>query len=172
MSAWEAAPGGEETLARLRRVSEDVFLAGVEGDFFGVQNYSTLLVGPDGPVDPGPDVERTQMGYPYAPDALGHAIRRAADLTGLPVFVTENGIATDDDARRIAFVEGALEGVEACLRDGLDVRGYFYWSLFDNFEWLLGYRPTFGLVAVDRTTQERTVKPSARRLGEIARRVG
>ena len=56
-----------------------------------------------------------------------------------------------------------------CLRDGLDVRGYIHWSLFDNFEWALGYRPTFGLVAVDRATQARSVKPSARRLGEIAR---
>ncbi len=52
------------------------------------------------------------------------------------------------------------------------MRGYFYWSLFDNFEWALGYRPTFGLVAVDRATQERTVKPSARHLGEIARANG
>ena len=63
----------------------------------------------------------------------------------------------------------ALRGVEACLADGVDVRGYIYWSLLDNFEWALGYRPTFGLVAVDRDTQERSVKPSARRFGEIAR---
>jgi beta-glucosidase len=88
------------------------------------------------------------------------------------VFVTENGIGTDDDTRRLAFIEGALRGVEACLADGLDVRGYFYWSLFDNFEWMLGYRPTFGLVAVDRETQARTPKPSAHRFGEIARANG
>jgi beta-glucosidase len=169
MSAWEAAPGGEETLTRLRGLCEDVFLEGVEGDFFGVQNYSSLLIGPDGPVEPGPDVERTQMGYPYRPEALEQAIRRAAALTRLPLYVTENGIGTDDDARRVEFVERALRGVETCLDDGLDVRGYFYWSLFDNFEWMLGYRPTFGLVAVDRETQVRTPKPSARRLGEIAR---
>ena len=57
----------------------------------------------------------------------------------------------------------------ACLDDGLDVRGYVYWSLLDNFEWILGYRPRFGLVAVDRVTQARTIKPSGRWLGAIAR---
>ena len=99
MSQWEALPGGDETLRRLRRISEDVFLEDVEGDFFGVQNYSGLRIGPDGPVEPGPDVERTLMGYPFQPEALEHVIRRAALITGLPVIVTENGIATDDDAR-------------------------------------------------------------------------
>ena len=109
------------------------------------------------------------MGYVYQPEALEHAIRRAVELTGLPVIVTENGIGTDDDTRRVEFIERALRGVEACIRDGLDVRGYLYWSLFDNFEWAFGYRPTFGLVAVDRDTQARSAKPSAHRFGEIAR---
>jgi hypothetical protein len=59
-----------------------------------------------------------------------------------------------------------------CLHDGIDVRGYTYWSALDNFEWTFGYRPTFGLIAVDRRTQERTVKPSARWLGHIARAHG
>jgi len=56
-----------------------------------------------------------------------------------------------------------------CLQDGLDVRGYTYWSAFDNFEWMSGYAMRFGLIAVDRQTQIRTIKPSARWLGEIAR---
>jgi beta-glucosidase len=67
------------------------------------------------------------------------------------------------------YVRRALQGVSNCLRDGLPVRGYTYWSAFDNFEWSLGYRPTFGLIAVDRETQERTVKRSAGWLGAIAR---
>ena len=79
--------------------------------------------------------------------------------------MTENGIGTDDDTRRSAYVERALRGVAACLHDGIEVRGYTYWSALDNFEWALGYRPTFGLIAVDRRTQERTVKPSAHWLG-------
>ena len=56
-----------------------------------------------------------------------------------------------------------------CLNDGIDVRGYIYWSAMDNFEWFQGYRPTFGLIAVDRATQQRTLKPSAHWLGAIAR---
>ena len=110
------------------------------------------------------------MGYPFQPEALEYAIRRAVDIARLPVVVTENGVGTDDDARRVEFIERALRGVDACLRDGLDVRGYIHWSLFDNFEWALGYRPTFGLVAVDRATQARIVKPSAGRLGRSRER--
>jgi beta-glucosidase len=169
MSAWEAAPGGEATLEALRRRVEDVYLHDLEGDFVGVQCYSGLVVGPHGPVEPPAETERTQMGYPFQPEALEEAVRRAHLLTGLPVIVTENGIGTGDDTRRAAFIERALRGVEACLRDGVDVRGYLYWSLFDNFEWSLGYRPSFGLVAVDRASQARTVKPSAAVLAAFAR---
>ena len=172
LTAWEAEPGGEAEMQRLRARTEDDFLEGVEGDFIGVQNYTGQRVGPNGPIELAADAERTQMGYGYQPEALGVVIRRAVEVTGLPVYVTENGIGTDDDTRRVEFIERALRGVEGCLRDGLDVRGYIYWSLFDNFEWSLGYRPTFGIVAVDRETQVRTVKPSARLLGEIARANG
>ena len=84
------------------------------------------------------------MGYVFQPEALGAAIRRAVEMTGLPVLVTENGIGTDDDAQRIEFIARALASVDSCLRDGLDVRGYFYWSLFDNFEWVFGYGPNSG----------------------------
>jgi len=103
------------------------------------------------------------------PEALEATIRCAASVTGIPVIVTENGIATADDTRRIEYIQRALQGVANCLKDGLDVRGYIYWSALDNFEWMQGYRPTFGLIAVDRETQKRTVKPSARWLGAVAR---
>ena len=97
-------------------------------------------------------------------------IRRAWDLTGhVPILVTENGIATEDDRERIEFVEQALRGVRRCIDDRIDVRGYVYWSSMDNFEWAFGYRPKFGLIAVDRGTFARTGKPSARWLGGIAR---
>ena len=85
----------------------------------------------------------------------------AVELTGLPVLITENGIGTDDDTRRTEYLRRALASLKECLDDGLDVRGYCQWSLLDNFEWMLGYRPTFGIVAVDRATQVRTPKPSA-----------
>ena len=85
------------------------------------------------------------------------------------MLVTENGTAADDDRQRIEYVRRALESVLDCLADGVDVRGYTYWSLLDNFEWAHGYRPTFGLVAVDRATQARVPKPSATWLGQVAR---
>ena len=79
------------------------------------------------------------------------------------MYVTENGIGIDDDATRITFVTEALQGLDRCLADGLDVRGYTYWSLLDNFEWAEGYKPHFGLVAVDRETS--SARPSRARRG-------
>jgi beta-glucosidase len=92
--------------------------------------------------------------------------------TGRPIIVTENGIGTADDSRRVEFIQRALTGLHGCIADGIDVRGYYHWTLLDNFEWMLGYRPTFGLIAVDRETQRRHAKESARYLGAIARRNG
>ena len=83
------------------------------------------------------------------------------------MIVTENGIGTDDDNQRISFIKTALEGVQRCLDDGLDIRGYYYWSFLDNFEWLFGYKPRFGLVEVDRTTQRRKEKDSLKFYQEI-----
>jgi beta-glucosidase len=167
----QAVAGAEAERDRYRRDMEDVFLEAARGDdFLGLQCYSRMRIGPHGILDPERDRRITQMGYEFWPEALEAALRYAWKMTdGVPLLVTENGIATDDDAERIEYVEQALSGVLACLDDGIDVRGYIYWSLLDNFEWILGYRPTFGLVAVDRVTQARTVKPSARWLGSIAR---
>ena len=111
------------------------------------------------------------MGYEFYPEALAATIRRAWEVTEhVPVIVTENGIGTDDDEqRRPLRVERALEGVLDCIDEGIDVRGYTYWSCLDNFEWAFGYGPRFGIVDVDRATQRRTVKPSGEWLGQIAR---
>ena len=166
----QARPGGEQKAEQTWAELFSAFLPALDGDdFLGVQNYSRTVVGPAGVIPPATDAEVTQLGYEFYPQALGNVLRRAAGA-GLPLFVTENGIATADDARRTEFIRLALAGVERALADGTDVRGYFYWSALDNFEWMLGYRPTFGLVAVDRATQARTVKDSARYLGAIARR--
>jgi beta-glucosidase len=172
MSDYQAVDGGEAVRDLERRDMEDVFLAATGGDdFVGVQTYTRLRVGPDGLRSPEPGVPLTQMGYEFWPEALGATIRRAWAVTEgrVPVLVTENGIGTADDGDRVRYVERALRGVLDCLSDGIDVRGYVHWSLLDNFEWAFGYGPTFGLVAVDRTTQVRTPKPSARWLGGIAR---
>jgi beta-glucosidase len=169
----QAGEGGEAMAARMRKETNDVFLEQLRSDdFVGVQTYSRARFGADGPLPPEEGVELTQSGYEFWPEALEATIRYAAAATGIPVIVTENGIATDDDTRRIEYVKRALQGVANCLNDGLDVRGYTYWSAFDNFEWMMGYGPTFGLIAVDRATQERTIKPSARWLGAVAQANG
>jgi beta-glucosidase len=168
---WVAVDGGEDALEAMRAPDEDPFFAATGGDdFIGVQTYTRNRVGPSGLLGPEEGVPTTLMGYEFWPEALEAAIRRAHTATGLPVLVTENGIAAADDTQRIEYVRRALEGVLRGLADGIPVQGYTYWSAFDNFEWALGYGPTFGLIAVDRATQERTVKPSARWLGEVARR--
>jgi len=170
MHEFETQPGGEAQTERARLRMEDVWLDAAKGDdYFGVQTYSRMRFGPDGILGPADGVPVLQMGYEYWPQALETTIRRAAEVTGSPVYVTENGIGTADDTQRVQYVTEALQAVGRCLDDGIDVRGYFYWSLMDNFEWALGYRPTFGLVGVDRATQVRTPKPSASWLGGIAR---
>ena len=171
MSDYQAVDGGESRRDHMRRAMEDIFLeAARSDDFIGVQTYTRTVVGPDGVVVPAAGADVTQMGYEFWPDALEATIRRAWEVTdGVPVLVTENGIGTDDDTRRIEYVTRALRGVRRCLDDGIDVRGYIYWSALDNFEWALGYRPTFGLVGVDRDTFTRTPKPSATWLGGIAK---
>ena len=82
-------------------------------------------------------------------------------MVDIPIIMTENGIGTNDDEQRIRYLTGALAGLANVIDDGIDVRGYFQWSLLDNFEWTFGYRPKFGIVAVDRETFARTPKPSA-----------
>jgi beta-glucosidase len=164
------AEGGEDRCAAALRESEDVFIEAARGDdFAGVQTYTRRFFGSKGPLPPPKDAECTQMGYEFYPEALEATIRRTAAIAKCPIYVTESGIAALDDSRRVEFIRRALACVERCIRDGIDVRGYYYWSMLDNFEWILGYGPKFGLVAVDRTTQERIVKPSAEYLGRMAR---
>jgi beta-glucosidase len=115
-------------------------------------------------------VETTMTGWEYFPQAAELGIRHAWEVSDhTPIMVTENGIATDDDSRRIDYTGAALHCIHAAIADGIDVRGYLHWSALDNFEWASGYRPTFGLIAVDRTTFRRTPKPSLGWLGQVAR---
>lgn len=167
---FQPVEGGEEKATRMSRAVNDLYLENLcEDDFVGVQAYTRTRVGPEGPLPPEEGAELTLMDYEFWPEALEATIRHAAAVAGIPTIVTENGLATGDDTRRVEYVKRALRGVFNCLKDGLDVRGYTYWSAFDNFEWQRGYRPTFGLIAVDRETQVRTVKPSGRWLGAVAR---
>jgi beta-glucosidase len=138
-------------------------------DYLGVQTYSRSLVGKKD-LPPPKGAEVTQVGMEFYPECVEHVVRYAAKEAGVPIIVTENGIATEDDTRRVEYYQRAVAGVKRAIDDGVDVRGYVAWSLMDNFEWMSGFTPKFGLVAVDLKTQKRTIKPSAAVLGNIARR--
>ena len=83
--------------------------------------------------------------------------------------MTENGLVSTDDAQRVEYFKRALLCVVDALEAGIDVRGYFAWSMMDNFEWISGYRSRFGIIAVELETQEHTPKSSANWLGEVTR---
>lgn len=166
---FQSLAGGEERCERARRMAElDWLDVSGDDDFVGVQTYTRQRFGPDGVVPAGDGVATMETGWEAYPAALEHTIRLAAAQAKVPVVVTENGMATSDDEARLVYTKDALEGVVRCLADGVDVRGYLHWTLLDNFEWVSGYRMHFGLIAVDRSTFERTVKPSARWLGAVA----
>jgi len=78
-----------------------------------------------------------------------------------PVYITENGLPTNNEEDRIKFLKDNLKNLHKAISQGVDIRGYFYWSLIDNFEWFLGFEPKFGLVSVDLKTQKRALKKSA-----------
>ncbi len=144
-------------------------------DFLGINYYFRTNVKSDGAHGytevPLPGVERTQMGWEVYPDGLRDLLVGFHDTYDNlpPIYITENGMASDDsvqdgevvDAQRIAFLKRHLAAVDAAIKKGVDVRGYFVWSLLDNFEWAFGYERRFGVVHVDYDTQKRTKKRSA-----------
>ena len=163
--------GGEENAAKEWAADFTHYLPVIrDDDFLGVQNYTRSRIGPDGQLPVPEGAETTQMDYEYYPQGLEHVIRKVAEDFHGELIVTENGIATSDDTRRIDFIREALDGIGRCIADGLPVKGYLHWSLLDNFEWQKGYAMTFGLVGVDRETMERRPKPSLAYLGGFMRR--
>ncbi|WP_292699920.1 family 1 glycosylhydrolase, partial [Microbacterium sp. 69-10] len=121
---------------------------------------------------------RTDMGWEVQPEGLARLLRRVADeySGAVPLYVTENGVAYDDvvesdgevaDADRVAFLRAHVAATLDAIEQGVDVRGYFYWSLMDNYEWAWGYAKRFGIVRVDYETQRRTVKESGREYARI-----
>lgn len=125
------------------------------------------------------EAEQTAMGWPIAPDAFERLLGRIRSEYGNPpVYVTENGAAFPDrmspdgsvsDPRRIKYLSSYLERLHRALAGGSDVRGYFVWSLMDNFEWAYGYAKRFGLVYVDYPSQRRIVKASGHWYSSICR---
>ena len=140
-----------------------------DDDFLGVQNYTRSRFGFFGQIDLPKGAELTQMSYEFYPEALANVIRTVHKEFKGDIIVTENGIATTDDSRRVEFIRRALAGVQSCIDDGIPVKGYCHWSLLDNFEWQKGFSMTFGLIAVDRKTQTRYPKESLAYLGSFAK---
>ncbi|MET8978048.1 family 1 glycosylhydrolase [Streptomyces sp. NPDC004539] len=170
------APGAEAAArcTELRYAWEDLYHhAARDDDFLGVQSYTSQTVDEHGVVPHPEHPDNTLTGWAYRPDALGIALRDAWAATEgrVPLLVTENGIATADDTRRIAYTSEALRHLYAAVAEGVDVRGYLHWSALDNYEWG-HWEPTFGLIGVDRETFTRTPKPSLGWLGGVARRGG
>jgi beta-glucosidase len=164
---WPVAPG------RLRKVVE------ATSDFVGIAHYHGQCVAFD-PRRPQeqfirrfnvPGVPVTELGWSSDPAWMRAVLN---DLKGLgkPVYITENGLAAADDQKREGYLNEVLSNVRLAIQDGVDVRGYFHWTNTDNFEWARGYQAHFGLIAVDRVTLERTVKPSGRMYSRIAKANG
>jgi beta-glucosidase len=164
---WPVAPG------RLRNVVE------ATSDFIGIAHYhgQSVAFDPRRPQEqfirrfnvPGAPV--TEMGW-SADAAWMRAVLNDLKGLGKPVYVTENGLAAVDDKKREVYLADVLANVRLAIQDGVDVRGYFHWTNTDNFEWARGYQVHFGLIAVDRVTLERTVKPSGRLYSRIAKANG
>lgn len=166
----QALPGGEENAEKEWAEEFTHYLPAIAGDdFLGVQNYTRSRTGAEGSLPVPEGAEQTQMEYEFYPEALENVIRAVhKDFTG-DLIVTENGIATADDTRRVEFIRRAVAGVQNCVADGIPVKGYCHWSLLDNFEWQKGYSMTFGLIAVDRATQARYPKESLSFLGSFGK---
>ncbi len=149
-------------------------------DFYGVNIYfgDRVRAGSDGQTElipPAPDAPRSLFDWPITPEALRWVPTFLYERYGLPIVVTENGISCADapgpdghihDPQRIQFLQDYLQQLSLAIDSGVDVRGYFHWSLLDNFEWAEGYKQQFGLIHVDRQTQARTLKDSARWYGD------
>lgn len=163
-------PGGEE--AARKEWDEELlhYLPYIgDDDFLGCQSYTRTRFDETGSLPAPEGAETTQMGYEYYPEAIGNVVRKVAALFPGDLIVTENGVATADDTRRVEYIRRALADIQSCVDDGIPVKGYCYWSLMDNFEWQKGFAMQFGLIAVDRTTQKRTPKESLAFLGTYAK---
>ena len=108
------------------------------------------------------------MGWEVYPEGFHRCIVRAGGY-GKPIYITENGIGTDDDEQRCRYVVRHLREVQRAMSEGVDVRSYLHWSFQDNFEWAEGFRQKFGLIALEEGTRNRVLKPSAQMFRDIAR---
>jgi len=114
-----------------------------------------------------PPEKLTDMRWEIYPEGLYRTLKMITRFTSKPIYITENGIADDSDTRRAGFIEDHLLVLNKAVADGMNVKGYFYWSLLDNFEWAFGFTKRFGLYHVDYTTQKRTLREGSKKYPEI-----
>lgn len=166
----DQAAGTNSMRDAMRNKLYQPWLDSVRGDdYLGVQNYERKIWTETGSLPPPEGSDRTfSGGEVYAPSLAG-AVRYAHAATGIPIIVTEHGVGTADDAVRARLIPASLIELRKAMSDGVPVKGYFHWSLLDNFEWIFGYKPKFGLHSVDPVTFARKPKPSAKIYGTIAR---
>jgi beta-glucosidase len=126
------------------------------GKFFGLANIKN------------PNKEISDLGWDISPEGIYHVIMRLKKYN-LPIYITENGLADAEDKKREKFIKDHLRWVHKAIQHGVDVRGYFHWSLLDNFEWDKGFWPRFGLVEIDYKTMERKIRPSAWEYAKICK---
>jgi beta-glucosidase len=142
-------------------------------DWFGANYYTRQLVrfSPTTPgwlaLRQGPGA-RTDLGWEIHPEGLLAVLRTAASRYRLPVYVTENGIADAAGDKRAAYIRSHVYAIERALGEGIPVRGYFHWSLLDNFEWAEGFAPRFGLYRVDYATLDRVPAGGAAAFAALA----
>lgn len=170
---FQPVPGGEELAEKLWVRDFTHYLPAIgKDDFVGVQNYSRQVIGPEGEIQTDePDAIKSQMGYDVYPPSVSDIVRRVATQFKGDIYITENGLASTNDGDRVRFINESLPCALKVREDGIPLKGYFYWSLLDNFEWMRGYEPRFGLVEVNRETMERKPKESLYVLGSYTSKI-
>lgn len=136
-------------------------------DFIGLNHYYRNTI--DNGFNKNPNERLTDIGWEFYPESIYQALIELKPYHK-PIYITENGLADRNDTLREEFLTRALTAVHRAIEDGAEVKGYLHWSLLDNFEWDKGFWPCFGLVEIDRATQKRTVRPSARYYAEICQK--
>jgi beta-glucosidase len=111
--------------------------------------------------------KKTDMGWEIYPEGLYRVLKLASSYTSKPIYITENGIADDSDTKRAKYIHDHLLVLNKAIAEGMNIKGYFYWSLIDNFEWANGFERRFGLYHVDYTTLKRTLREGSRKYPEI-----
>ncbi len=149
------------------RYAETISSGPAPGDFVGLNYYSHLMVTPFTSTEPPfetfarPGDIKVDMPYCIYPEGFYRALKQIGEV-GKPIYITENGLPDDRDDRRAHWIQTYAYAMSRAMAEGVDVRGYHYWSLLDNFEWAEGWDPRFGLFGVDYETQERSLRKGAR----------